>query len=266
VAVFYSKPVLFALIHNSDHNHDFLEGTEMNKLFYLTTLPLAIAALNPLIAQAQQTPARFDNTTIPRATISDRGLCGPGAVSRGVDSDSIYTAGPVASTTSTAGTAFSTAAVETNTSPSAPAALAGSGSYNPNASYIVESKNDTFGLNEVRQSQYIRLYVGGSALCYVNLTPIDGVDSNDHIRVYDDKSDQELGITVTKKDRGAATISFAQPVPPGNTIRIEMRGIRRPYTYNTYQSTFMQYSLSGGQANFTQEVPYGITHVRSYIR
>jgi hypothetical protein len=237
----------------------------MKKLVYLATLPLAIAVLNPLAAQAQQTPVTPVTTVTSGGTISSRGLCGTGAVSRGTD-DSTYTAGPVASTTSTTGAAFSTTAVETNTSPSAPMALANTGSFSPNASYIVESKNDTFGLNEVRQSQYIRLYVGGSALCYVNLTPIDGVDSNDFIRVYDDKSDQELGITVTKKDRGAATISFAQPVQPGNTIRIEMRGIRRPYTYNSNQSTFMQYSLSGGQANYTQEVPYGITHVRSYIR
>jgi hypothetical protein len=202
----------------------------MKKLFYLTTLPLAIAVLSPFSAQAQQTPSTLDNAVTSGGTISARGLCGPGAVSRSADSDSTYTAGPTASAASPADAAFSTTAVETNTSPSAPVALANTGSYSSNASYIVESKNDTFGLNEVKQSQYIRLYVGGSALCYVNLTPIDGADSNDHIRVYDDKSDQELGITVTKKDRGAATISFNQPVQPGNTIRIEMRGIRRPYT------------------------------------
>jgi hypothetical protein len=231
----------------------------MKRLFYLTVVLLAISSIDILSVHAQQTSPSGTDAAALRGTISSRGLCGVEAASGGGASDTTYLAGPTAST----GAALSSETVNASASGTDSAATKAD-SQSARATYIVESENDSFGPNEAEQSESITLRVGGSPLCYVNINPTDGSDANDNIRVFDDVSNQELGIQVTKKDRGAAKVSFVQPVPPGLAIRIEMRGIRR--TYNTSQSAVTQYSLSGGQASYTQDVPYGITQVRSHKR
>jgi hypothetical protein len=229
----------------------------MKIFFYITTVLLAIASLNSQSVRAQQTPPSGSDAAALGGTISSRGLCGIEATSKEGASDSTYMAGPTASAGAAPGTVSTSAS-------GADSAVTKSSTQSANATYIVDSENESFGLNEVNQSQSITLRVGGSPLCYVNIDPIDGSDANDNIRIFDDASNQELGIQITKKDRGAARVSFVQPVPPGLAIRIEMRGVKRPN--KTSQSAVTQYSLSGGQASFTQEVPYGITQVRSHMR
>jgi hypothetical protein len=236
----------------------------MKRLFCLTVVLPAIALMNSLSATAQQTPSTGSDTAALGGTISSRGLCGVEAVSGGSASDSTYMAGPTASAGATPGAALSAGTASASSTSGSDPAVTKNRSQSANATYIVDSENDSFGLNEIEQSESITLQVGGSSLCYVNINPIDNSDSNDNIRVFDDATNQELGIKVTKKDRGAARVSFVQPVPPGLAIRIEMRGVRRPS--RTSQSTVTQYSLSGGQANYTQDVPYGITQVRNHMR
>jgi hypothetical protein len=111
--------------------------------------------------------------------------------------------------------------------------------------------------DKLKQLQYIKFYVGASPLCYLNLTPSSGIAANYRFRVFDDRSGQELGISVFAKEQGAVTIAFAQPIRPGTTIRIEKRGLdsfRKPIAT---QPEPVQYALSGGQADFTEDIFYG---------
>jgi hypothetical protein len=95
--------------------------------------------------------------------------------------------------------------------------------------------------------------------------PVSSVieEANEKIRVFNETSGRdELGITVTRDENRGARIVFAQPVPPRSTIEVVLYGVN--YNSQTAPNTVL-YSLAGGHADFSQEIPYGIAQINRFL-
>jgi hypothetical protein len=78
-----------------------------------------------------------------------------------------------------------------------------------------------------------------------------------------DQSGNTIDANVTKQDNGSAKISFAQPVAPGSTFTVALQGVEY---FSSLNPTTVQYSLAGGFADYSQEIPYGIAQVQRFRR
>jgi hypothetical protein len=245
----------------------------MKKRFGAVMALLAIATLGSSAGRAQQVAPSASTLSSSEGTVSARGLCGTGVsptASAGSDSSNMMGLGSRVEPSRLVSSA-KIPGVSTEAAKLLPLA----GFVQPNlsstrSSYIVESSRGlrhtvaaTSGKpDNLRQHQSIKFYVGASPLCYLNLTPSPGIATNHRFRVFDDRSGQELGISVFAKEQGAVTIAFAQPVRLGTTLRIERRALNPSRTPIVAEPDLVQYAVSGGQADFTQDVFYGTAQFR----
>jgi hypothetical protein len=253
-----------------------------------TTSPDPITASNttpttPTRPTAPSTPVTPDTSTpanpvVPPSTApSQAGSCNPVTLSsNSADTESTYTAGPMANTTSASSPEASSnmpmmpsTANNMSTSDSSSVTSRGqtytSEGINVNAPRLLSaSSNQAQERHEIGPSHHIELYTGNNVLCYLSIQPVEEnvKEFNEKIRVFNDATNDELGITVTKEQDGGARVVFAQPVPPGTTLEVELNGVE----YNSQTSpNVVQYYLAGGYAEFNQEIPYGIAQVNRFL-
>lgn len=238
-------------------------------------------------------------TPTPPTTPVQGGLCNPATISNtgssaGADREMTYTAGPVGEGSADSDSAsvpgvvpgeranVPSAAGQANryspegTTPGVSAA-AGTGNYysrvptynqgvNVDAPRILSSSSTPVQeYREIGPAHRIKLYTGASPLCYVSVQPVSSAieEANEKIRVFNESGDRtELGITVTREQDGGARIVFAQPVPPRSTIEVVLNGVN--YNSQTSPNTVL-YSLSGGHADFNQEIPYGVAQINRFL-
>ncbi len=116
--------------------------------------------------------------------------------------------------------------------------------------------------NLIGPAHYIKLSVGSSPLCYLTLEPLQDVSATDSIKVLD-QSGNAVNTVVTKQDNGGAKVSFEQPVAAGSTLTLALQGVE--YS-SSLTPTAVQYSVSGGFADYAQDIPYGIAQVQRFLR
>lgn len=116
--------------------------------------------------------------------------------------------------------------------------------------------------NLIGPAHYIKLSVGRSPLCYVSLEPLQDVSAMDSIKVLD-QSGNTVNAVVTKQDNGGAKVTFAQPFAAGSTLTLALQGVEY---FSSLTPATVQYSVSGGFANYSQEIPYGIAQVQRFHR
>ncbi|WP_404783949.1 hypothetical protein [Altericista sp. CCNU0014] len=271
----------------------------MKKIVSLTLASLVVAALLPSAARAQMS----EPTTSPASPTSPTSPTAPGATPDGTTAPSTapvapsesspstttapaagakgLCAAPISSTgTSGTGTASSTTSSTsstttttgtTNSSTSTTETRIASTSTTPSsaapsepiASRILNASSDQVEYNNlVGPSHYIKLAVGNSPLCYVSVSPLQDVEATDSIKVLDG-SGNIINANVTKQDDGSAKISFEQPLAAGSTLTLALQGVEY---YSSLNPTTVQYSLAGGFADYSQEIPYGIAQVQRFRR
>lgn len=116
--------------------------------------------------------------------------------------------------------------------------------------------------NLIGPAHYIKLSVGSSPLCYLSLEPLQDVSAMDSIKVLD-QSGNTVNTVVTKQDNGGAKVTFAQPVVAGSTLTLALQGVEY---FSSLTPATVQYSVSGGFADYDQEIPYGIAQVQRFLR
>jgi hypothetical protein len=148
------------------------------------------------------------------------------------------------STSTSASTSFSTSTIE-------------------NASRLLDASSDEIEHNNlIGPAHYIKLSVGSSPLCYLTLTPLQDVYATDSIKVLDG-SGKSVPAMVTKQGNGSAKVSFDQPISAGSNFVLALQGVE----YGSTQTpTTVQYYISGGFANYSQEIPYGVAQVQRYVK
>jgi hypothetical protein len=130
---------------------------------------------------------------------------------------------------------------------------------------IAAHSNQAQERHEIGPAHRIKLYTGASPLCYLSIKPVSSTieEANEKIRVFTETDDRnELGITVTREQDGGARVVFAQPVPPRSTIEVVLNGVN--YNSQTSGNTVL-YSLAGGHADFSQEIPYGVAQINRFL-
>lgn len=116
--------------------------------------------------------------------------------------------------------------------------------------------------NLIGPAHFIKLSVGNSPLCYLSLEPLQDVSAMDSIKVMD-QSGNDVNAVVTQQDNGGSKITFAQPVAAGSTLTVALQGVEY---FSSLTPATVQYSVSGGFANYAQEIPYGIAQVQRFLR
>lgn len=130
-------------------------------------------------------------------------------------------------------------------------------------SQLLDASSDQVEYNNlIGPSHYIKLSVGSSPLCYLSLMPLQDIYSTDSIRVLD-QSGNAVSAVVSGQENGGTKISFEQPVPAGSTLTLALQGVE--YSSSMTPAT-VQYSISGGFADYTQEIPYGVAQVQRFHR
>jgi hypothetical protein len=129
---------------------------------------------------------------------------------------------------------------------------------------LLDASSDQIEYNNlIGPAHYIKLAVGNSSpLCYLSVAPLQDVYAVDSIRVLD-QSGKGVPATVTKLDNGSAKISFDQPVSAGSNLVLALQGVE--YS-STLTPTTVQYYVTGGFANYDQEIPYGVAQVQRFLR
>jgi hypothetical protein len=151
---------------------------------------------------------------------------------------------PATSTTTSASTSYGTSTIE-------------------NAPRLLDASSDEIEHNNlIGPAHYIKLAVGSSPLCYLSLTPLQDVYATDSIKVLD-RSGKSVPAVVTKQDNGSAKISFEQPISAGSDLVLALQGVEYA---STQTPTTVQYYISGGFANYSQEIPYGVAQVQRYVK
>jgi hypothetical protein len=151
---------------------------------------------------------------------------------------------PTTSTATSASTSYSTSAIE-------------------NAPRLLDASSDEIEhVNLIGPAHYIKLAVGSSPLCYLSVTPLQDVYATDSIKVLD-QSGKSVPAVVTKQDNGSAKISFEQPISAGANLVLALQGVEYD---STLTPTTVQYYITGGFANYSQEIPYGVAQVQRYVK
>jgi hypothetical protein len=132
------------------------------------------------------------------------------------------------------------------------------------APHLLDASSDQVEYNNlIGPAHYIKLAVGSSSpLCYLSVAPLQDVYAVDSIRVLD-QSGKGVPATVTKLDNGSAKISFDQPIAAGSNLVLALQGVE--YS-STLTPTTVQYYVSGGFANYSQEIPYGVAQIQRFLR
>jgi hypothetical protein len=151
---------------------------------------------------------------------------------------------PTTSTTTSTSTSYSISTIE-------------------NAPRLLDATSDEIEHNNlIGPAHYIKLAVGSSPLCYLSVTPLQEVYATDSIKVLD-QSGKGVPAVVTKQDNGSAKISFEQPISAGSMLVLALQGVEYA---STLTPTTVQYYISGGFANYSQEIPYGVAQVQRYVK
>jgi hypothetical protein len=199
------------------------------------------------------TPATGGGTTPDAAalpTSASAGMCSASAMSSGTSMKTPSSSAP-SSASAPAGTTMPAAA--TSSTPTSSESVA----------RLLQVSSDQVEYNNlIGPAHYIKLSVGSSPLCYLTLEPLQDVSATDSIKVLD-QSGNAVNTVVTKQDNGGAKVSFEQPVAAGSTLTLALQGVE--YS-SSLTPTAVQYSVSGGFADYAQDIPYGIAQVQRFLR
>jgi hypothetical protein len=261
------------------------EAESMKHHLYLAAASLIIAVSAPSAIYAQ--PSGTPNP----ASIPDPGSSTPSQMtapstsptpSTGADTAPSAAALPTSASTGmcsamSSGTSMKTPSSSVPSSASAPTRTMPAGttmpSATPSATVAATSSESVARLLQVSSDQveynnligpahYIKLSVGSSPLCYLTFEPLQDVSATDSIKVLD-QSGNTVNTVVTKQDNGGAKVSFEQPVAAGSTLTLALQGVE--YS-SSITPTSVQYSVSGGFADYSQDIPYGIAQVKRFLR
>jgi hypothetical protein len=232
------------------------------------------APLNtPGMPSNSNTPSTSTPTTAtPSAEIP--GTCGPKISSTGMTSSGtgMASSGTNAESYKTSTSSSNVPLMKLNTNPAITApptstSTSASTSYSTstveNAPRLLDASSDEIEHNNlIGPAHYIKLAVGSSPLCYLSLTPLQEVYATDSIKVLD-QSGKGVPAVVTKQNNGSAKISFEQPISAGSNLVLALQGVEYD---STLTPTTVQYYISGGFANYSEEIPYGVAQVQRYVK
>lgn len=216
------------------------------------------------------TPGMPSNSTTPGTSTPSAalpGTCGAKISSTGMTPS---TTNAESYNTSTSSSNFPLMRLNTNpavTASSTSTATSASTSYSTstieNAPRLLDASSDEIEHNNlIGPAHYIKLAVGSSPLCYLTVTPLQDVYATDSIKVLD-QAGKGVPAVVTKQDNGSAKISFEQPISAGSMLVLALQGVEYA---STLTPTTVQYYISGGFSNYSQEIPYGVAQVQRYVK
>jgi Protein of unknown function (DUF2808) len=104
------------------------------------------------------------------------------------------------------------------------------------------------------------VYVQGKAISELAVNLPKGVSINRGIEVKN-KSGEKIPATVSIKE-GKATLVFSQPVAPGTTILVSMKGVNTP-SYGSNSHTWL-YEVSAKKVDMNGEISLGLAQVQTY--
>ncbi|MDZ8052403.1 MAG: DUF2808 domain-containing protein [Aulosira sp. ZfuCHP01] len=105
------------------------------------------------------------------------------------------------------------------------------------------------------------VHVQGKALSELSIDLPKGVNINKEIEVQN-KLGQKLPTTISINDR-KATVTFQEPVAPGTSISIRMKGVNTPDYEPGYQQTW-NYPVSVKKVDMKTEIPLGLARIQTY--
>lgn len=109
----------------------------------------------------------------------------------------------------------------------------------------------------VNATHYLGVQVIRSTLSRLTIDLPEGVEVTKAPQVTDQKG--QVIETAVKTDQQRLTLNFAQPVAPGRTLKITLRGVKKSFLPNT-----LFYNVSGRSVGTTADIPLGLARVQTY--
>jgi hypothetical protein len=126
------------------------------------------------------------------------------------------------------------------------------------ATHLVHSGAHPNNARIPNATHHFKLEVAGNALSQLSIDLPEGIRVIRGIEVTD-QSGKKVEEIVSIKDR-KATIAFAQPVPPGTLLSVEIKGIKT----SGYLGRTWLYRIYGKDVGFTAEFPLGTARIQTY--
>ncbi|AFZ61096.1 DUF2808 domain-containing protein [Anabaena cylindrica FACHB-243] len=114
--------------------------------------------------------------------------------------------------------------------------------------------NDAGNLNATHKFD---VHVQGKALSELAIDLPERISIDQGIEVQN-KLGQKIPTMVSMNNR-KATIAFSEPVAPGTTISIRMKGVNTPM-----YSEIWQYQVYAKKVGFTEAIPLGLAQIQTY--
>ncbi|MEH2047623.1 DUF2808 domain-containing protein [Nostoc sp.] len=131
---------------------------------------------------------------------------------------------------------------------------------NPNDAKFSHLGNSTAVPNNARTlnaTHKFDVHVQGKALSELAIDLPEGVSIDKGIEV-ENKLGQKIPTTVSINNR-KATVAFSEPVAPGTSISIRMKGVNTP----GYEQTW-HYPVSVKKVDMKEEIPLGLARIQTY--
>ena len=142
---------------------------------------------------------------------------------------------------------------------SVPAALA----KNPNDAKVTHLGNGAAFPNDSAVSDAthkFEVHVQGKAVSELAINMPEGVKVNRGIEVKN-KSGQKIPATVSI-DGKIATVAFSEPVAPGNSLSVSMKGVNAA-SYDSNQ--FLHYQVSAKNEGMKEAISLGLVRITTYL-
>ncbi|BAU04552.1 MULTISPECIES: DUF2808 domain-containing protein [Nostocales] len=131
---------------------------------------------------------------------------------------------------------------------------------NPNDANISHLGNSAAVPNVARipdATHKFDVHVQGKALSELAIDLPEGISIDKGIEVQN-KLGQKIPTTVSINNK-KATVAFSEPVAPGTTISIRMKGVNTP----DYEGTW-HYPVSVKKIDMKEEIPLGLARIQTY--
>jgi hypothetical protein len=145
---------------------------------------------------------------------------------------------------------------------SVPAAQAAGVLRNATVTHLVSSGAHPNSAHALTSTYYFTLHVAGKPLSQLSIDVPEDIKSTQGIEVQD-SSGQILDTKLSWKNQ-MATITFAQPVSPENTLKVSLKEVQTSGFAKSH-STIWLLPVSGQSVGLNAEIPFGLVRIHTYV-
>lgn len=142
-----------------------------------------------------------------------------------------------------------------------PAAQAHGVLRNTKVTHLMSSGAHPNSAHALTSTYYFTLHVAGKPLSQLSLDLPEDIKATQGIEVQD--SSGQILDTKLSWNNQMATIAFAQPVSPENTLKVSLKGVQTS-GFESHSAIWLL-PVSGQSVGLNAEIPFGLVRIHTYV-